>query len=162
MKIRVLFVCLGNICRSPLAEAIFVHKVKQRGWESWIEADSCGTSNYHIGDPPDPRTISNAQKNGIPINHRCRQLCDRDFHDFDYILPMDNSNYRNVLAVVDNQQFHGKVRMMREFDPHGSGEVPDPYFGGDKGFQEVFNILDRSLGEFLSYLEKQHTLGAGS
>lgn len=157
-KIHVLFVCLGNICRSPLAEAIFKHKVKQKGWSDRIEADSCGTGNYHIGDAPDPRTLANAKENGITIDHCGRQLIRQDLVDFDYILAMDKSNYRNILLLLDNEEHSPKVRLMREFDPEGKGEVPDPYFGEEKGFQEVFDILDRTMDEFLNYLEQQYMM----
>src|SRR6188768_3287743 len=98
-KVKILFVCLGNICRSPLAEAIFKHKIKQKGWEQWVEADSCGTANYHIGDSPDPRTLANAKKNGVVIDHCGRQLSEEDLGDFDYILAMDNSNLNNILRL---------------------------------------------------------------
>jgi protein-tyrosine phosphatase len=154
-KVKVLFVCLGNICRSPLAEAIFKHKVKARGWGWWIEADSCGTSNYHIGGRPDPRTITNASKNGISIDHCGRQLTEQDLNDFDYILAMDNSNYNNILRLPGSSPYSHKVKLMREFDPSGKGEVPDPYYGGEKGFQEVFDILNRSMEKFLQHLEKE-------
>lgn len=153
-KVRVLFVCLGNICRSPLAEAIFKHKVKARGWEQWIEADSCGTSNYHIGDSPDPRTIANASKNGVVIDHCGRQLSIEDLNDFDHILAMDNSNYNNILRLPGSAAYAHKVQLMRNFDPAGKGEVPDPYYGGEEGFQEVFDILDRTMERLLDHLEK--------
>jgi protein-tyrosine phosphatase len=155
-KISVLFVCLGNICRSPLAEAIFKHKVKERGWDEFIYADSCGTSNYHIGGNPDARTIANATKNGIEIDHCGRQFSAEDFESFDYILAMDSSNHKNIMRLDNSSKFAAKVQMMRTFDPNGEGDVPDPYYGGERGFQEVFDILDRSLENFLAHLEQEH------
>lgn len=155
-KIKVLFVCLGNICRSPLAEAIFKHKIRNEGLELQIEADSCGTSNYHIGSQPDPRTITSAVQNGIAIDHCGRQLSIHDLKNFDFILAMDKSNYNNILKLADSREFAHKVKLMREFDPQESdGEVPDPYFGGESGFIEVFSILDRSLENFIAHLKKE-------
>lgn len=156
-SIKVLFVCLGNICRSPLAEAVFRHKIKQRGLEGVLEGDSCGTANYHIGDPPDHRTIANARKNGVTIDHLGRQLCAKDLADYDYVLAMDNSNYKNILRLKDAGKYENKVMMMRQFDPEGTGlEVPDPYYGSEKHFQEVFEILDRSMDSFLDHLQDKH------
>jgi protein-tyrosine phosphatase len=145
---KVLFVCLGNICRSPLAEAIFWHKVKERGLTNVYYAESCGTANYHIGDQPDHRTIRNALKNGVAIDHVGRQLCTEDFEKFDEIFVMDRSNYRNALRIAGRHQ--SKVKMMRSFDPNGMDEeVPDPYYGEERDFQNVFEILDRSIERYL-------------
>lgn len=155
-KVHVLFVCLGNICRSPLAEAIFKNKVKQKGLEQVVFADSCGTSNYHIGDSPDPRTIANATKNGIVIEHCGRQLGEEDLEKFDLILAMDKSNYQNILRLPNSSNFAKKVMLMREFDPVEKGEVPDPYHGGEKGFQEVYDILDRSMENLIHHLRKEY------
>jgi protein-tyrosine phosphatase len=157
-RISVLFVCLGNICRSPLAEAIFKHKLKEKGWDEFIYADSCGTSNYHIGGSPDPRTIANATKNGIAIDHCGRQFSTDDFKSFDYILTMDSSNHKNIMRLDNSSKFAAKVQMMRTFDPNGEGDVPDPYHGGERGFQEVFDILDRSLENFLAHIGHEHHL----
>lgn len=148
-KTKVLFVCLGNICRSPLAEAIFKHKIKEKGLEKILEGDSCGTANYHIGHSPDERTIRNAKKNGIDINHSGRQLCERDLEEYDYILTMDESNYLNTFKLTHADLHKNKISLMRNYDPKGKGEVPDPYYGGEQGFQEVFDILDRSIENFL-------------
>jgi protein-tyrosine phosphatase len=143
-KIRILFVCLGNICRSPLAEALFKHKIKQRKLDHLFEVESCGTANYHIGDTPDPRTIKNALKNGVTIDHLGRQLSASDFDYFDHVFVMDKSNLLNALRLAE-QRHHGKVGMMRIHDTIGNGEdVPDPWSGNEEGFQEVFEMLDRN------------------
>ncbi len=154
-KLKVLFVCLGNICRSPLAEAVFKHKIKERGLDDRIDADSCGTSNYHIGDPPDSRTLANAKRNGIEIDHCGRQFSTDDFETFDYILAMDRSNYVNLIRQANTDKDRSKVQLMRDYDPYGEGEVPDPYYGGERGFQEVFEILDRSMDKFIRHLEQE-------
>lgn len=154
-NVRVLFVCLGNICRSPLAEAIFMDKVTRKNLLHHFEIDSCGTSNYHIGDQPDSRTIASAHKNGIKISHSCRQLTSDDLEYFDYIMAMDQSNHQNILRLSNNGIHAEKVFLMRDFDVQGKGEeVPDPYFGDERTFQDVFEILDRSASNFLQYIQE--------
>jgi protein-tyrosine phosphatase len=151
-KVKVLFVCLGNICRSPLAEAIFSQKVVEMGLSDQFLIDSCGTSNYHIGEQPDARTRANAIKNGVRLDHQGRQFKKEDFHTFDYIIPMDASNLTNVERLRPNAA-STKVLLMRSFDLQNKNEdVPDPYYDGERGFQEVFEILDRSCSEFLNYM----------
>lgn len=156
-KVKVLFVCLGNICRSPLAEAIFKDKVKRKNLDRFIEADSCGTANYHVGDTPDERTVRNALKNGVTINHYGRQLAVDDLDYFDFILAMDNSNHSNIKRLVYADHHHDKIALMRTYDPLGKGkDVPDPYYGTEHDFQEVFEILDRSVEQFILHLEEHH------
>lgn len=155
-KMKVLFVCLGNICRSPLAAAIMKHKVRAHALSDWIEVDSCGTSNYHIGDTADHRTIANATRNGVAIEHCARQLSAQDLENFDFIFAMDKSNYHNILKVGNGKDVRHKVKLMREFDPESrGGEVPDPYHGDDDDFQEVYEILDRATTDFLNQLRKE-------
>lgn len=157
-KIRVLFVCLGNICRSPLAEAVFNHKIQQSGLDDRFEVDSCGTGDYHIGEPPDPRTLTNARKNGIPVSHFCRQITVDDLSYYDYILVMDNSNLQNVMMLEGADHHVHKIFLFREFDPDGKGlEVPDPYFGGEEGFDDVYSIVNRSLDGFIGFVRKIHS-----
>jgi protein-tyrosine phosphatase len=156
-KKKVLFVCLGNICRSPMAEAIFKHKIKQKGLEYAFEADSCGTGNYHIGSQPDHRTIANAKKNQVPIDHCARQLSETDLDEFDYIMAMDSSNLKNILRLRNASAHASKISLLREFDPiEKGGEVPDPYFGEEDGFQNVYDILDRTMEQFIEHLRKRH------
>jgi len=150
---KILFVCLGNICRSPLAEAIFTHKIKEKGLESQFSADSCGMANYHIGHSPDTRTIRNVIKNGVQMRHLGRQFSSVDFDAFDVILPMDKSNLNNILQLSNDASHLKKVKLVREYDPNGQGEVPDPYYGTDKDFQEVFDILDRTIENLIDELK---------
>jgi protein-tyrosine phosphatase len=158
-KVRVLFVCLGNICRSPLAEAIFKNKTKIYGLDHIFEADSCGTGNYHIGSQPDPRTISNARKNNLPIDHCARQLNERDLEEFDYILAMDASNLKNILKLPNAALHTEKISLLRDVDPLNKGaEVPDPYFGNEDGFQEVYELLDWTMDKFIEQLKQDHRI----
>ncbi len=154
-KVKILFVCLGNICRSPLAEGIFKHKINERGLENFVEAASCGTANYHIGRAPDSRTIANAKKNGIQLNHLGRQLQHTDLGQYDFIFAMDANNHQNILLLQDAHHHKHKVTRMRDFDPITKGDVPDPYYGKEHDFQEVFDILNRTMDNFIDHLEKQ-------
>jgi protein-tyrosine phosphatase len=148
---RVLFVCLGNICRSPLAEALFTKHLVDRGLEAEFTADSCGTGAYHIGEQPDSRSRENAADNGLVYTHNARQISLKDYTDFDLIIPMDASNMRNL--KIFNPEVNVPIQLMRDFDAGYEGsDVPDPYFGVDDGFQEVFDILNRSTKALLDHL----------
>lgn len=152
--IKVLMVCLGNICRSPLAEGILQSKFDQKT----VQVDSAGTSDYHVDEKPDPRSIEVALKNGLDINHqRCRQFKVEDFDAYDFIYVMDQSNYQNVIKLARNQADKEKVSLiLEELYPDEGREVPDPYFGGKRGFDDVYEMLDQSTDRIV---EKIKALG---
>ena len=156
--IKVLFVCLGNICRSPLAEGIFQHQVRKAGLDNKIFVASAGTSGWHIGDPPDPRSIEVANENGIRLDSFGRKAINEDFATFDYIIAMDQSNYAHLKAMPGSfNQDAAKLFLMRDFDEIGKGQdVPDPYYGGDDGFRKVFTMLDRSCHNLLEEIKTNH------
>ncbi|MEH2409690.1 low molecular weight protein-tyrosine-phosphatase [Nostoc sp.] len=143
MPYKLLFVCLGNICRSPSAENIMNHLIEQAGLSEHILCDSAGTSSYHIGSPPDRRmSAAAATKLGIKLRGRARQFQKSDFQDFDLILAMDQENYENILTLDQTKQYQHKVRLMCEFcSQHTLKEVPDPYYGGQEGFNRVIDLL---------------------
>lgn len=154
---KVLFVCLGNICRSPLAEGLFHQKVQERNKDNNFKIDSCGTSDYHIGETPDERTMKNALKNGLKLNHRGRQFSTDDFKKFDHILAMDRSNYEFILSQSKTTEQRKKVQLIRDYETDNEQrgtDVPDPYYGGPEGFQNVFNILNRCTENLLNKLEE--------
>lgn len=143
MAYKLLFVCLGNICRSPSAENIMNHLIKQDGLSDSILCDSAGTSSYHIGSPPDRRMSAAAvEKLGFKLQGHARQLQKSDLREFDLILAMDQENYHNILALDPSGQYHHKVRLMCEFcSKYDFKEVPDPYYGGKEGFNQVIDLL---------------------
>jgi protein-tyrosine phosphatase len=155
--IKVLFVCLGNICRSPMAEGIFRELTKEES--DVFSCDSAGTAGYHIGELPDERMRSTAQKNTIHLTHRARQIAKDDFDKFDYIMAMDKSNYQNVLSLKSrvNNASETKIMLMRSFDDEkGNLEIPDPYYGTLSDFDEVYNILYRCNKNFIKFLKDEH------
>ncbi|NQY01094.1 MAG: low molecular weight phosphotyrosine protein phosphatase [Flavobacteriaceae bacterium] len=139
---KILMVCLGNICRSPLAEGILRSKVNPEK----IFIDSAGTAAYHIGEPPDPRSISVALKYGIDLrSQKARKLILRDFMKFDRIYAMDEHNYQKIISLAQNDDDKKKVKMiLNEVTPAQNLSVPDPYYGGDQGFEEVYQMLEKA------------------
>lgn len=137
-------VCLGNICRSPLAEGILREKANQLGLD--ITVDSAGTSNYHIGQHPDNRTILNARQHSVDLSTlKARQFNEKDFDNFDQIFVMDSSNYADVISLARNNQDKQKVELiLNRVYPNSNMSVPDPYFGGEQGFENVFILLDKA------------------
>lgn len=155
--INVLFVCLGNICRSPLAEGLFLHKVQQAGLEGQFHIDSCGTGGWHVGNLPDPRSREVAALHNITLPSRARKLDASDFAEYDYILAMDRDNKQDLeLAARNAPDAKAQIFLMREFDQEGKGEdVPDPYYGGTNGFHDVYAMLDRSTEGLLDFIQKK-------
>lgn len=163
---RVCFVCLGNICRSPTAEGVLQHLIDTRGLGEKLSVDSAGTADYHIGKRPDSRSIATAKGRGFELPGVARQFTAADFDAFDLILVMDRSNLRNVLHLARGDEDRAKVKLFREFDPEGRAaakgaraqeiaEVPDPYYGGDEGFEEVFDICERASKGLIDHLESR-------
>jgi protein-tyrosine phosphatase len=142
MPYKLLFVCLGNICRSPSAENIMNHLIERAGLSEQIVSDSAGTSSYHVGSPPDRRMSAAAAKLGIKLRGQARQFQQSDFQDFDLILAMDQENYENILTLDRSKEYQHKVHLMCEFcSRHTLKEVPDPYYGGQEGFNQVIDLL---------------------
>ena len=156
-KVKVLFVCLGNICRSPTAEGVFRHLVQQEGLDAQIITDSAGTHAYHVGAPPDQRAQQTARGRGIDLSDlRGRKAVATDFDKFDYILAMDSENYENLLRICPPEQ-RDKLHMFLDFAPHvNESEVPDPYYGGTKGFDRVFDMVEHASRGLLEDIRKQH------
>lgn len=158
--ISILFVCLGNICRSPVAEGIFRQLLTERGLEKEILCDSAGTSSYHLGDLPDRRTRQNAQEHGLILTHRARRMTGEDLAKFTYFVAMDEANFDAVLKL--SQRSVGVVSddnifLLREFDPVVSDDpnVPDPYYEGPEVFEEVYQITHRCCEQLLTYLKSE-------
>lgn len=154
---KILFVCLGNICRSPLAEGILRDKIKTRNLPFTV--DSCGTSSWHSGEAPDPRTIAVAKKYGIDVSKlRARQFVDDDFRSFDMILVMDEDNYSDVISKSDDKLLSGKVSLFLEQSGHKKiRNVPDPYYGGQEGFEELYHLLNEACDSLLDKIEQYKT-----
>jgi protein-tyrosine phosphatase len=158
---RVLFVCLGNICRSPSAEAVMRAKVREAGLEERIELDSAGTGDWHIGELPDPRARSAAAARGFVLESVARQVQREDFSEFDMILAMDGANLRALRRLAAEVPAPAELRLLREFEtgaPAGGGgklDVPDPYYGGNDGFDRVLDLLEASCEGLLDELAKR-------
>jgi protein-tyrosine phosphatase len=142
--IRILFVCLGNICRSPLAEGVFKEYLKYNNLNNSILCDSAGTAGYHIGSKPDKRSIKIAEDHGIILEHLGRKLSGSDFDAFDFIVAMDQNNYRDIMNLKKQVSGKAKVLMFRDFDPDGKGDVPDPYHGTMDDFEMVYQMCLRT------------------
>jgi len=155
--VKLLFVCLGNICRSPAAENIMRLLVDRAGLSDQIICDSAGTSNYHVGAPPDERMIEAARLRGMKFVGTARQIEPRDLQEFDLILAMDRQNYRRILQLDPYGIYQDKVKMMCDFcQTHLDTEVPDPYYGGEEGFYYVLDLLNDACGGLLQFVQNAY------
>jgi protein-tyrosine phosphatase len=155
MKKRILFVCMGNICRSPAAEGIAKNILEKKGLDGTIEIDSAGTLDYHTGELPDPRMIKHALKRGYRLDSRARQFNpENDFEYFDYIVTMDDDNYSEITSLDKRNKYKSKVFKMVSFGSDRSvDEVPDPYYNSSEGFELVLDILEDSVDGLLKKVE---------
>lgn len=170
--VRILFVCLGNICRSPTAEAVMADHIARAGLSDKIEVDSAGTGDWHIGSAPDPRATAEAESRGISMRSRGRQIRADDFKDFDIILAMDAYNLRDLRELAPDDEARSRIHMFRSFDPtantkdadiddaeeisNGELDVPDPYFGGPEGFSHAFDLVDAASEGLLDYIRTNY------
>lgn len=157
--VKVLFVCMGNICRSPTAEAVFRHKVEEAGLAHRIHTDSAGTHGYHVGERPDPRATEAASRRGIDLSGlRARKAAKQDFDDFDYVMAMDRDNL-GLLEMLRDGTDDARLHLFLEFAPQRpESEVPDPYYGGDRGFEHVLDLIEEAADGLLAHIRERHGL----
>ncbi|WP_029133820.1 low molecular weight protein-tyrosine-phosphatase [Sedimenticola selenatireducens] len=158
-KVSVLFVCMGNICRSPTAHGVFEQMVKNAGLTPYIEVDSAGTHAYHVGNQPDPRSQKTALGRGIDLSRqRARKAAREDFERFDYVIAMDRDNLNNLLEIAPDD-FREKLHLLLDFAPElGIREVPDPYYGGTGGFDRVFDLVSAASEALLATIRREHQI----
>ena len=160
MTVRVCFVCLGNICRSPTAEGVFRHLVNEAALAHAFEIDSAGTAGYHTGEAPDPRARAAGKRAGIVIDGAARQFEQGDFSRFDYVIAMDSSNHADLLRLARSSELAKKIRLMRSFDPDAprGAPIPDPYYGGDSDFDDVLALCRAACAHLLAEIRREHGL----
>jgi protein-tyrosine phosphatase len=158
--VRVCFVCLGNICRSPTAEAVMRHLVKQEGLARRVAVSSAGTGDWHVGDSRDRRSRAVGAARGIPLEGVARQFVSGSFDGCDYVLAMDRSNRDELMRLARTEADKKKVRLLRSFDPDAprDAEVPDPYYGGASGFEDVFDMCESACRGLIEHLRQQHEI----
>lgn len=155
---RICFVCLGNICRSPTAEAVMGHLVAAEGLESEVQVESAGTGGWHVGEPPDPRAVAEARRRGLAMDGTGRRFEPWDFDDYDLVIAMDGSNRSDLVDMAPDATAASKVRLLREFDPDADRlddlDVPDPYGGGPEGFARVFEMVESACRGLLDEIRR--------
>jgi protein-tyrosine phosphatase len=154
-KCRILFVCLGNICRSPLAEGVFLNLINQKDLQDFYTANSAGTIGYHIGALPDKRSRDVAMEHGFELRHYASKISQEDFTRYEYIVAMDHSNVEDIKRLAgNNEDWKNKILLMRDFDLEARGmAVPDPYYDGPEKFEEVYHMLVKANEGFIEWLE---------
>ena len=152
--VSVLYVCLGNICRSPLGEGVLAHRLEEEDLSSRVRVDSAGTGAWPLGEPPDPRSTEVALRHGIALRGLARRVSVEDFHEFDYIFAMDRANLQDRRQLESQVEEGARLNLFREFDPDKDGDldVPDPYYGGPDGFDVMFDMIDRTCAAFVEHL----------
>ena len=158
--LRVCFVCLGNICRSPIGEGVMRHLLKSAGLAGAVEVDSAGTAGYHSGDPPDARARAAGRRFGVEVGGRARQFKRADFERFDYVLAMDRANFDDLIELTGDEGARQKLFLLRSFDPESpeGASVPDPYYGDDEDFDDVVRICLAACAPLLQRLRREHQL----
>ena len=158
--LRVCFVCLGNICRSPIGEGVLRHLLEKAGLEGAVEVDSAGTAGYHSGDPPDARARAAGRRFGVEVGGCARQFKHSDFERFDYVLAMDRTNFEDLTELTLDPSARQKLFLLRSFDPASpdGASVPDPYYGGDEDFDDVVRICLAACTPLLQRLRREHQL----
>lgn len=158
---RILLVCLGNICRSPTAEAALIEALADARLDDRVEVASAGTGNWHVGQPPDERMTAAAAEVGLALSGSARQITTEDFTQFDLILAMDEANYRDLLALAPDDDARSRIRRFRDFDPDADGQdVPDPYYGGPEGFSRVVEIVRAGAEGIVEHVRQRLDAGA--
>jgi len=159
-RVRLCFVCLGNICRSPTAEGVMKRIVADEGLAHVIEVDSAGTAAYHVGERADKRARQHAERRGLSLDSRGRQFQGGDFESMDYVLAMDQSNLDDLRALPGANRFDGRLALLRSFDPIAprDAEVPDPYYGGDRGFEDVLDLCEAACRGLLAHVREHFDL----
>jgi protein-tyrosine phosphatase len=155
--VRICFVCMGNICRSPTAEAVLRHLIEERGWTQRFAIESAGTGDWHVGESADSRARAAASQRGYRLDRRARHFTAGSFGRFDYVLAADRDNQRHLLHIAPDEEARKKIHLLRDFDPASpkGSDVPDPYFGGAEGFEHVLDVCEAACRGFLAHVAAQ-------